>query len=150
MQVLSSKGNGLISNWLCLLLSNLLLIGLFTLIIAAIMLATNPPGKIVLINTRSFISFLGIANTVTASPLKMNQLYNASCFTFDSSCDVSKKLWCVDSRCQCCRSDDLLEWNFVYPLSNDILLQWLFPAFVHTHSISISKQVPIPVVSTIY
>jgi hypothetical protein len=50
-----------------------------------------------------------VSNSVTAEPLKVNQSYNITCFTWDDSCDLTKKLWCVNGRCQC--YDQLTYWN---------------------------------------
>jgi hypothetical protein len=52
---------------------------------------------------------LGKSNTITAEPLKSNLPYNTECFTWDQSCDLSTKLWCVTGRCLC--YDQLTYWN---------------------------------------
>jgi hypothetical protein len=96
--------------WLALALCNLLLILLFGLIASAIMLAQDPPGYyLVSLFLFNHEYILGIANSITAAPLKTDQNYNTTCFSFDDSCDQSKQLWCVNGRCQC--YDQLAFWN---------------------------------------
>jgi hypothetical protein len=55
------------------------------------------------------LNCLGVLNAATPEPLKGNQTYNVTCFTWDNSCDLTKDLWCVDDRCQC--YNQLTYWN---------------------------------------
>ncbi|CAF0755410.1 unnamed protein product [Adineta steineri] len=91
------QGNCLIPNWLSLVLCNLFLVLLFGLMAAAIMLAKSPPEN------------LGKENTVTAAPLQSNLGYNATCFTWDTSCNEKMNLWCIMGNCDC--YNQLYYWN---------------------------------------
>ncbi|UJR37970.1 hypothetical protein I4U23_030653 [Adineta vaga] len=95
LKLLAKKqGNCLMPNWLLLILCNLLLVFLFGLMAAAIMLAKDPPGQ---------------NKAITAAPLKTNLGYNESCYIFDSSCNQTLNLWCINGRCQC--YNQLYYWN---------------------------------------
>lgn len=51
----------------------------------------------------------GASKLASSDTIKFNQTFNASCFSFDDSCDSTKKLWCIDNRCQC--YDQLAYWR---------------------------------------
>jgi len=56
-----------------------------------------------------FANKIGKENSVTAPPLKTNLGYNETCYSFDSSCNQSLNLWCINHHCQC--YNQLYYWN---------------------------------------
>ena len=56
-----------------------------------------------------FANKIGKENAVTAPPLKTNLGYNETCYSFDSSCNQSLNLWCINHHCQC--YNQLYYWN---------------------------------------